>query len=177
MIIRRMILPLAAIVALGTNQALAQGAFPAPLPGQTPSASIGTRQAEFPSSSAAPIEGFSAPGPGGFPSDACMLQFLRLRKEAEKRGKMIKAASDRQASPDDACKLIGDYRQAELKMIEYVQSHAASCGIPPHIGEQLKSAHENTDALHKKVCKVAQQMPRSIPAGPTGDFPPYYGSQ
>lgn len=174
MISRRMILPFAAaMVALGADQALAQGAFPAPLPGRTPSAFTGAPQAGFPSNGAAPTEGFSAPWPPGGPSDACKMQFLSLREEAEKRGKMIKAASDRQASPGEACKLIGDYGQAELRMIEYVQSHAATCGIPPHIGEQLKSAHETTDALHKKACKVAQQMRRGAPAGPTGDFPPY----
>ena len=45
-----------------------------------------------------------------------------MREEAEKRGKLIKAASERHAPPDEACKLIGNFGQAELKMIKYVES-------------------------------------------------------
>ena len=46
-----------------------------------------------------------------------MKGFVPLREEAERRGKMIKAASDRKAPPDEACKLIKNFGQAELKMI------------------------------------------------------------
>jgi hypothetical protein len=31
------------------------------------------------------------------------------------------------------CKLIGNFGQAEIKMIKYVETHAAKCGIPPQI--------------------------------------------
>ena len=86
-----------------------------------------------------------------------MKGFVPLREEAEKRGKMIKAASDRQAPPDEACKLIGNYSQAELKMIRYVEANSAKCGIPPQIGDQLKNGHKNTETMQKKVCAVAQQ--------------------
>lgn len=187
MIIRRLMVPLAAaMVALGAGHAFAQGAFPAPLPGQTarqsdpafppvngsaPVASIGTGpQAAFPSSGAPPIGGgFSAAPPTqqAGPSEACMKGFLPLREEAEKRGKMIKVASDHHASPDEACKLIGNYGQAELKMIKYVETHAAKCGIPQQIADQLKVGHKNTEALQKKVCNVAQQMQQRGPAGPS----------
>ena len=61
-----------------------------------------------------------------------MKNFVPLREEAEKRGKMIKAASERRAPPDEACKLIGNYSKAEQKMISYVEANAAKCGIPPH---------------------------------------------
>src|SRR5258708_16631221 len=108
------------------GQALAQSASPAPLPtqgaapagaspfppvnGAAPSASVGARSA-FPSQGAAPVSsGFSGPPPqasGG--ADACMKGFVPLREEAERRGKMIKAASDRKAPPDEACKLIKNF--------------------------------------------------------------------
>jgi hypothetical protein len=42
-----------------------------------------------------------------------MKGFVPLREEAEKRGKMIKAASEQHASPDEACKLIKNFGQAE----------------------------------------------------------------
>ena len=74
-----------------------------------------------------------------------MKGFVPLREDAEKRGKTIKAASDRKAPPDEACKLIGNFGQAELKMIKYVETNSAKCGIPPQIADQLKNGHKNTD--------------------------------
>ena len=95
-----------------------------------------------------------------------MKGFMPLRDEAEKRGKMIKAASERHAPPAEACKLIAGYSQAEAKMISYVESHAAKCGIPPQVADQLKKGHKNTEGMEKQVCNVAQQQPRG-PAGPS----------
>jgi hypothetical protein len=189
LIIRRLIVPLtAAVVTLHVGHAFAQGAFPAPLPGQAaapansaspfppvngaaPAASIGTPSA-FPGNGAAPVAGGSvfdhgpAP-PSAGPSDACMKAFIPLREEAEKRGKLIKAASERHAPPDEACKLIGNYGQAELKMIKYVETNSAKCGIPPQITDQLKTGHKNTESMQKKVCAAAQQMQARGPAGPS----------
>jgi hypothetical protein len=90
-----------------------------------------------------------------------------LREEAEKRGKLIKAASDRHAAPDEACKLIGNFSQSELKMIKYVESYSAKCGIPPQIADQLKKGHKGTEAMQQKVCGVAQQMQKQGPTGPS----------
>jgi hypothetical protein len=96
-----------------------------------------------------------------------MKDFTPLREEAEKRGKMIKAASDRHAPPDEACKLINNYGQAELKMIKYVESNQAKCGIPPQVSDQMKAGHKKTDLLLKKVCGMAQQAATRGPAGPS----------
>lgn len=111
----------------------------------------------FPSQGAAPFGG-APQGPTSGASDACMKGFVPLRQEAEKRGKLIKAASDRKASPDVACKLIGNYSAAEVKMIKYVEANAAKCGIPQQIADQLKAGHKQTEGLLQKVCGVAQQM-------------------
>ncbi|MTV16465.1 MULTISPECIES: hypothetical protein [Bradyrhizobium] len=147
-------------------------AFP-PVNG-APAARVGATPSAFPSNGAAPIAGGGLsspppPGAGGGAADACMKNFTPLREDAEKRGKAIKAASDRHASPQEACKLIGNYSQAEIKMIKYVDTNAQKCGIPPQIADQLKAGHKNTEALLKKVCNVAEQaaaQPRG-PAGPT----------
>jgi hypothetical protein len=109
----------------------------------------------------------AGPPQAGGGAEACMKGFVPLREEAEKRGKMIKAASDRKAPPDEACKLIGNFGQAEIKMIKYVEANAAKCGIPPQIGEQLKASHKNTEAMRVKVCQVAEQMKTRGPAGPS----------
>ena len=63
-----------------------------------------------------------------------MKEFLPLREEAEKRGKLLKAASDRHASAEEACKLIKNFGVAENKMLSYVETHSTKCGIPPQIG-------------------------------------------
>lgn len=183
--IRPLMVPIAAaLLSLGAGQACAQGAFPAPLPGQVkpndpafppvngsaPVASIGgAPRASFPTNGAPPVGGgFGAPPPTqAAPGGECMKGFLPLREEAEKRGKLIKAASDRHASPDEACKLIGNFAHAELKMMNFVESHSAKCGIPPQVSEQLKTAHKQTETMHKKVCMVAQQMQQRGPAGPS----------
>jgi hypothetical protein len=104
------------------------------------------------------------------PSDECMTEFAPLREDAEQRGKLIKAASDRHASAVEACKLIGSFGQAEVKMIKYVESNAARCGIAPQISDQLKNGHKNTEIMLQKVCAIAQQVQQRGPSGPTGDF-------
>jgi hypothetical protein len=182
--IRRLIVPLTvAVVSFHAGHVFAQGAFPAPLPNQSqsaspfppvngaaPSASVGT-PSPFPSQGAAPVAGG---GFGGGPppqaaggQDACMKGFVPLREEAEKRGKMIKAASDRKATPDEACKLIGNFGAAEMKMIKYVEANSAKCGIPPQIGDQLKNGHKNTEKMQKQVCGIAEQAKTRGPAGPS----------
>jgi hypothetical protein len=181
--IRRLIVPLtAAAVIVHVGHAFSQGAFPAPLPNQqqsaspfppvngaAPSASVGA-PSPFPTQGVAPVSrGFSGPPPQA-PSasaDACMKDFVPLREEAEKRGKLIKAASDRKAPPDEACKLIRNYGAAEMKMIKYVETNSAKCGIPPQIADQLKSGHKNTEKMQTQVCNVAQQAANARPAGPS----------
>ena len=95
-----------------------------------------------------------------------MKGFVPLREEAEKRGKLIKAASERHAQPEEACKLIESFSKAELKMMEYVKLNATKCGIPPQISEQMKKGHEGTQATLKKCAAAAQAQQRG-PAGPS----------
>src|SRR6185369_17914601 len=109
-----------AVAIIDAGQVFAQAAFPAPLPGQ----------AEAPVSNASPVPhangavpsaspGVSAAFPSGSRADACMKEFAPLREAAEERGRLIKAASDRRAPADEACKSFGE---AEIKMIKYVET-------------------------------------------------------
>ena len=168
MIVRRLIAPLAAaFVTLHTGQAGAQGAFPAPLP--DPSLPAPKVSLPFPPVGTAPLIGgaLGVPPPSSGASEVCMKDFTPLREEAEKRGKLIKAASERKAPPDEACKLIAAFGEAEVKMIKYVDLNAAVCGIPQRIADQLKAGHKNTETLREKVCAVAQQVVRQrSPDGP-----------
>jgi hypothetical protein len=186
-IIRHLIVPLTmAVLAVQATELRAQGAFPAPLPGTmappaaadpafppvngaAPRAMVSAPSA-FPSAGVAPMGGgFGAPPPqqAGPPGgDECMNGFLPLRKDAEKRGALIKAASERRAPPEEACKLIRNFAQSEVSMIKYIDSHMQKCGIPAQVGDQMKNGHKNTEAMMSKVCSAAQQGPRG-PAGPS----------
>ena len=187
--IRRLIVPLTiAVVTVHAGQAFAQGAFPAPLPngqaapasgaspfppvnGAAPAASIGGAS-PFPSSGAAPLPGggmsAAPPPPPSGGADACMKAFLPLREETEKRGKLIKAASDRKAGPEEACKLIKNFGAAEIKMLKFVETNSSKCGIPTQIAEQIKNGHKNTEKMQTQVCNVAQQAQQAQrPAGPS----------
>jgi len=186
--IRHLIVPLAvAVVTLHAGQSYAQGAFPAPLPGQAgaansspfppvngaaPTSSFGGTTAPppapFPAAGGSPFTNapFAAPPTQSGAMDDCMKAFLPMREEAEKRGKLIKAASDRHASPAEACKLIGNYAQVEIKMLKYVETHLTKCGIPPQILDQIKNGHKGTESMQQKVCAAAEQMAKG-PAGPS----------
>ena len=161
------------------NSALrgSDSAFP-PVNGAAPATSFGRpAPTSFPVNGAAPVGGAAPMGGSGFgapapPSqaggDQCMKEFIPLREDAEKRGKQIKAASDRHATPQEACKLIEAFGQSEIRMIKYVETHGAKCGIPPNVLEQLKGGHKNSEMMQQKVCNAATQMQaRGGPAGPS----------
>ena len=144
--IRRLMMPLTSVVvALYAGPAFAQDAFAAPIErGPTPL-----------------MDSASA---------ACMNGFAPLRVEAEARGKLIKAASERHAPPDEACKLIGDFGQSQIKMIKYIDANSTQCGIPPETVDQLRAGYKHTEAMQKMVCAVARRAQMRGPAGPVGDF-------
>jgi hypothetical protein len=164
----------ATVIAMAQCEALAQSAPPAP-----PVQAGQTNDPAFP-----PVSNPPTPNVGPAPINPlmsktppavaeCMKEFAPLRDEAERRGKLIRDASDRHAGPVEACKLINSYKLAEIQMIKFVEAHAMACAIPASIADQLKNGHRNTEALQTKVCNVAQQMQKRGPAGPVGDFPPY----
>src|SRR5215475_9720770 len=101
LLIRRLIvLSVLVVPTISADAALAQGTFPAPLPGEGAATGVGP---------------FSAPPVAGVtpaPASECKNGFYALREDAEKKGKLIKAASDRHAPPEEACKLIGAYSVA-----------------------------------------------------------------
>jgi len=190
LIIRRLIVPaVAAAIALHAAQALAQSAFPAPLPAQP---STGGFPAPLPSQSAntaassafppvnssggvapvmgAPSAGFGPPQQaapmGQQAGDACMTEFMKLRGETEKNGKALQAAGKRKASPQEACKLFGGLSGSFSKMLKYVEGNAKRCGIPDQVPAQIKSEYSNIQKMQQKVCNMAEQQPRG-PAGPS----------
>ena len=192
----------AATFVLHAADVRAQGAFPAPLPGQAapapasnaspfPPANSAPATSPFPpvnGATAAPVgpqpspSAFSTGAPpvggGGFGgppqqqagpppgAEECQKGFLPLRADVEAKGKLVQAAGKRKATPQEACKLIGNFVQADAKMIKFVDANAQKCGIPPQVGEQMKKGHANYTQLQQRVCSAAQQQ-QAGPAGPS----------
>jgi hypothetical protein len=96
---------------------------------------------------------FGAPLPSSELADACHKGFAALRDEAERRGRLVKEASNRRASRDEACELIGNFSQAELKMIRYVDANSAKCGLQ-QVAARLKTGHAKTEEMRRRLCAV-----------------------
>lgn len=151
--IRLIVLLIAAAVTIIADQAHAQAAFPAQLPGDQ---SAPANASPFPPvngtapsvSSGAPGIRFAAP-----PSDACRKGFTPLRDEAERRGRLVKEASDRKAPREEACKLIGSFSEAEFELVRYVDANSAKCGLQP-VATRLKAGHAKTEEMYRRLCAV-----------------------
>ena len=127
---RLIMLSVLAALAIPAGAALAQGPSPAPLPEQ---------------------------GATAVPAPECMKDFLPLRDDAEKKGKLVKQATDRHAAPEETCKLIRDYSEAEVKLIRYVEANSSQCGIAAQVADQLRVGNRNTERLQNRVCARAEQ--------------------
>ena len=147
----------------------------APWPASAPQAQPQPQQAPWPAS-APPGQPMAAPagppmgGPmmGGPPSGVqqeCMTQFTTLRGEVEKRGMAAKAASEKQATREEMCKLVTVYGAAETKWIKFAVGNMSKCGIPKQIVDQLKSVHAKTAEGQKRLCAAgpAQAGPSAAP--------------
>ena len=93
---------------------------------------------------------------------ACLKAFIPLREDAERKGKMIKAARERRAPAEQTCKLINSYHTAEVKMIKYLEANSVQCGTQPSASllEQLKAGHKNTERLRNRTCTLAGRIVR-----------------
>jgi hypothetical protein len=158
--LRRLIAPLVfAVLAASSGTVRAQNAFPAPLPGEQATPPLGTLPMPAggpPLPTAAPSW---SPPPSGDPSQACMKDFLPLREEAMRRGRLIREASERHASPGESCKLLGAFGKAELQMMNYVRAKTAACGIPANFLDQLEAGHKKTADMMTRVCASADPVP------------------
>jgi hypothetical protein len=130
-----------------------------------PSSSFGNAPA--PASFPGPGGAFAAPPTQSGAVDNCMKEFLPMREEAERRGKLLKAAGDKHAGPEEACKLITSFVQAEVKMMKFVETNAARCQIPPQIDQQLKTGHKRTEEMRTRICTAATNMKNQPAAGPS----------
>lgn len=96
-----------------------------------------------------------------------MKQFQPLREDAEKRANLVRAASQKKASPQEACKLIGNFHAAEAKLVSFVTSKQSACGIPAEVPTQMKAGHVKTSQMLKQVCAAANAPQGGPSAAPS----------
>jgi hypothetical protein len=138
--------------------------------------SVNGTRASLPSGSLPPQtdQAPAGPGFGGGPPQGggvspaaaeCMKQVGPMRDEVERRAKLVQEASKHHATAQEACKLIGEFSQAEQRFLTFVTAKQTACGIPAEIPKQMKVAHVRTEEMHKQVCGAANS-PRAA-AGPS----------
>ncbi len=113
--------------------------------------------------------GMASPGFGAQPQPqqpppACQ-HLLTLRDETQKAAAALKAAGDKKAGPEEACKLFKVFVAAEGKMIKGLEDGAQICGVPQDAIKSVKAQHVNIAKTAKNVCDAAAMGPR--PTGPT----------
>jgi len=111
-----------------------------------------------------PSAGFSAPAQPQQPPPACQ-NLLTLRDETQKAAGALKAAGEKKAGPEEACRLFKVFVAAEGKMIKALEDGAQICGVPPDAIKSVKAQHVAVAKTAKNVCEAAAQGAR--PAGPT----------
>jgi hypothetical protein len=98
------------------------------------------------------------------PPAACQ-NLLVLRDNTQKAGAALKAASEKKAAPEEACKLFKAFVGAESKMIKALEESSQACGVPADAIKQVKAQHVNVGKMAKQVCDAAAAGPRQT--GPT----------
>jgi hypothetical protein len=169
--IRGSSLPLVIALTLTAIEAMAQmpGQFPSQVPGQFPSQAPGqfpSAPGQFPSQVPGQFPGQAAPGFRGAEPPPCAVEFMKLREAAQKRANDVRTAGQRKATPQQACKLIGLFTDAEAKVVRYVEKNATTCGIPAEAIKGMKANHDKSLELRKRVCTAAAQAPKGN-AGPS----------
>jgi hypothetical protein len=101
----------------------------------------------------------------GEPAPPCMVEFTKLREEAEKKGMATKAAAARHVARDEMCTYVTVYTVAEARWVKFAEAGVQSCGIPIQVANQLKQMHANTEQTREKICTWS---PRTHPL--VGDF-------
>ena len=114
----------------------------------------------------APSQGFQPVAPQAQQTPPCFKDFMALRQDAEKRGLAIKAAGERKASPQEACKLFNALMASQRKMLKYVEANATWCGIPAQVLTQLKEGDKQVTQARDRICQVASRGPTG-PRAPT----------
>ena len=127
-------------------------AFPAP-----PGAGGGLRPAVAGPSAAPPAGGFANP------AQRVCLEFPTLRDEVQKAFFQIQEAGKRKLPREQACPMFKVAVAKEDKLLKFLETNKALCGVPPQIITQVKTGHTQAIRVRDQICSN-----RPAPgAGPT----------
>jgi hypothetical protein len=93
--------------------------------------------------------GWQTPRPG--PPPACQ-QLLVNRDETQKHGQALQVAGQKKAPPEEICRLFKPFLVAETGMLEGLEAHGTTCGVPAHVIDQVKAQHTKASQLADRVC-------------------------
>jgi len=141
-------------------------AFPPP-PGQAAAPRQDTAFPPPPGTSAQPAIAGQGPPPAASafanPAQRVCLEFPTMRDDVAKSFSYIKAASERKVSREEVCPLFKVAALKEEKMLKFLETNKALCGVPPQIISQIKTNHTQTLRVRDNVCSNRP----SAPAGPS----------
>ena len=79
---------------------------------------------------------------------------MPIRDQAEKDGTAIKAASERKASREEVCALFTKFVASESRMVKFLETHRAACGVPPDAVKHVRGQHARSQQMRKQVCSA-----------------------
>lgn len=75
---------------------------------------------------------------------------LAVRDELQKHGQAIEAANKKRPDAVVACLLFRRYIGAEAKMLKAIDEIGQSCGVPAHVGAQIRASHAKAQQIGNK---------------------------
>jgi hypothetical protein len=138
------------------------GAFPPP-PGQAGAPRQGSAFPPPQGSSARPAVAGQDAGPDAFanPAQRVCLEFPAMRDDVGKAFSQIRAGSARKITREEACPLFKVAVAKEEKMLKFLETNKALCGVPQQIITQVKTNHVQTVRVRDNICS-------NRPTGPAG---------
>jgi len=88
------------------------------------------------------------------PPPACQ-QLLANRDETQKHGQALQVAGRKKASPEEICQLFKAFLVAETGMLEGLEAHRATCGVPANVIDQVKAQYSKASQMADRVCAEA----------------------
>ncbi len=82
----------------------------------------------------------------------CRQQSLALKLDWETKAKPIREAGQNRPSPPAFCRLVSDFEQAELKMVDFMATNSGKCHIPTDVVDKARAAHATTLGLKERAC-------------------------
>jgi hypothetical protein len=100
------------------------------------------------------------------------MQLMANRDETQKHGQALSAAGQKKAPPEEICKLFKVFLAAETTMVNGLEEHSATCGVPSEVIRQVKAQHGKASQMAKQVCDAAARVPLRFDApAPRFDAP------